>query len=669
MKLPELGARSGPARLAPLLLALASSLAAPATPAAAQQPVPAEPALAAAPRGAHPRIAPELTQAMQAAAPTEPVRAYLVMSSQLGPAALEPVTRGLRGRAQRQAVAQALKTHAQTTQLAARALLDQAVAGGEASDVRVLWMGNALLFSARPAVIERLAELPGVDRLRLLVDRDPSAYQDALPPTPTPPGPVPTPPAPAAPLGLAAPEPNLVQLQAPEVWATGSDGSGVLIGTLDGGVWWQHPDLIDHIWVNPGEIDGNSIDDDGNGFVDDIRGWDFVNDSPDVTNFDSHGTKTAGIAVGDGSSGGRLTGMAPGATLLVCEINDESEYWLAQQYCLDQGVDVITSSYSYKWLSTPKPDYFMHRQLCTLELAAGIAHANSIGNQGNFLVSYPIPFNIATPGNCPSPFDHPALANGGRASTLGCGALFLDDSLNLASGLGPAAWEDITLYFGAYPWGQNADWFDYPHGGFGGGGPGLIKPDVMAYTDVWTTTIGTGYSVFGGTSASTPHLGGALCLLLDVQPAAQPRHLTAALELTAQDLGPPGKDNTYGSGKLQAFAAARRLRLIGVVSDQTPALAQPFTLSLDATPNTVTQAWVGLNLLPSGPFNLAPPYLSIGLFALGPSGHADVPLIIPNKPILNGLTVWFQFGAANEDFATWGGGPRISVPESITIGG
>ncbi|HZL98681.1 MAG TPA: S8 family serine peptidase, partial [Planctomycetota bacterium] len=282
-------------------------------------------------------------------------------------------------------------------------VLEQAVADGAASDVRVLWMGNALLFSAQPAVIERLAGLPGIDRLQRLVDRPAEAYQDAPAPVPFAPAPAPPPAAPATP----GPEPNLVQLQAPALWAAGADGSGVLLATLDSGVWWQHPDLVNRVWLNPGEIDGNLLDDDNNGFVDDVRGWDFVNGSPDVTNFDGHGTRSAGIAVGDGSGGMRLTGMAPGATLLVCEVNDEDEYWLAQQYCLEAGVDVVTSSYSYKWLNNPRPDYHMHRQLCTMELAAGIVHANSVGNQGSFQLSYPIPFNIATRGSLERPRSQP----------------------------------------------------------------------------------------------------------------------------------------------------------------------------------------------------------------------------------------------------------------------
>ena len=123
--------------------------------------------------------------------------------------------------------------------------------------------------------------------------------------------------------------------------------------------------------------------------------------------------------------------MAPGATLLVCEVLSESEYWAAQQNCLAEGVDVITSSYSYKWAAVPKPDYHMHRQVAQVELAAGVILANSIGNQGGLLPTYPIPFNIATPGNCPAPFAHPALADGGRGSVMGCGGIELPDLTSL----------------------------------------------------------------------------------------------------------------------------------------------------------------------------------------------------------------------------------------------
>jgi subtilisin family serine protease len=608
----------------------------------------------------------ELRAAMASADPGEHVPAYLVMSDQLTQRALEPVTRGLGTRARRTAVADALRAHATATQAAARAVLQQAVAAGHASDVELLWMGNAVVFAAEPSVIARLAALPGVDRIRLVAAYDAAAVQDAAPGRAGAGGA-----GGAADGGPPAPvEPNVVKLQAPLLWDAGFTGQGVTIGNIDSGVWWQHPDLINRIWSNPDEIDGNGLDDDGNGYVDDMRGWDFATDTADITSFDSHGTKTSGIAVGDGTSGVRATGMAPGATLLGFELGTEADYWLAQQYCLDKGVDVITSSYSYKWLFSPKPDYHMHRQLCSMELAAGMIHANSIGNQGLSTTSYPIPFNIATPGNCPAPFDHPGQEDGGRGSVMGCGGILVaTEVLYSSSGRGPAAWEDITLYDPGFPWPQSAAYWDYPYGGFGGDQPGLIKPDVMAYTEgVWTTTIGTSYSTFGGTSAATPHLGGAMCLLRSVQPEAEPRHIAAALEFTAVDLGDPGKDSTYGSGKLQVFDAARRLRIVGRVDDQTPSVGGSFDLDVYGYANATVHGFFGLTMFDAdSAFNLAQPYFGLVPMPLGPSGHATLPLNVPANPLLIGFTVWFQFGATIDDPGTWGPGPLFSVPESITI--
>jgi subtilisin family serine protease len=467
----------------------------------------------------------------------------------------------------------------------------------------------------------------------------------------------------------ATPEPNLTALQATELWALGIDGSGVLVGTIDSGVWISHPDLVNRIWQNPGEVPGNALDDDGNGKVDDLHGWDFIGNNADVTAADPHGTQTAGIVCGDGSSGEKMTGMAPGATLLVCEVSTEAHYWAAQQYCLDAGVDCITSSYSYKWPQIPKPDYHMHRQLCDVELAAGIVHANSIGNQGNLLSNYPVPFNIAAPGNCPSPFDHPALADGGRSSVIACGGIELPaDALYFASGVGPAAWENMAVYTTGYTWPQLPAYWDYPKGGFSGPLPGLVKPDVVAYTtNIQTTTIGSGYSPFGGTSAATPHVGGALCLLLDSQPAAEPRHVAAALELTAKDLGAPGKDNLYGSGKIQVKAAARRLVVLGSFSDTEPDLGDDVLLDLHGPANT-TVFWLASLGLADGAsdFELAPPFFLLTGFALGPSGQTVVPLAIPNEPLLAGLSLWSQF-TAKGGAPQWGSQRFWSVPEELSI--
>ncbi|MDQ7039425.1 MAG: S8 family serine peptidase [Rhodothermus sp.] len=96
---------------------------------------------------------------------------------------------------------------------------------------------------------------------------------------------------------------HLPHIQAPEAWdvVKGEQGD-IVIAIVDGGTDWRHPDLIDNVWTNPGEIPDNGLDDDGNGFVDDVHGWNFANNTPDPTGLPAtpsnaaHGTQVAGVA-------------------------------------------------------------------------------------------------------------------------------------------------------------------------------------------------------------------------------------------------------------------------------------------------------------------------------------------------------------------------------------
>lgn len=63
----------------------------------------------------------------------------------------------------------------------------------------------------------------------------------------------------------------------------------------------KHPDLVNNVWRNPAEIAGNGIDDDANGFVDDVVGWNFASHSPDIHDVDGHGTHVAAIVAGSGT--------------------------------------------------------------------------------------------------------------------------------------------------------------------------------------------------------------------------------------------------------------------------------------------------------------------------------------------------------------------------------
>lgn len=438
------------------------------------------------------------------------------------------------------------------------------------------------------------------------------------------------------------PEPNLVQLQAPALWDLGVDGAGSVILNIDSGTDYTHPDLVNRIWSNPLDpIDG--VDNDGNGYIDDHVGWDFESDDNDPYPTSSHGTSTAGIMVGDGSSGIYLTGMAPGAQLAIAKISGETDHWLALQWGISVGVTCSSSSYSYKWSFSPKPDYHMHRAVQDMMLAAGIPHANSIGNQGGS-TSHPIPFNISAPGLSPAPWRHPEQTqlDGGVSGVLACGGIELDDGPYSPSGTGPSAWEDVKLYDSSYPHTQDPANWDYPYGGFGGGLQALIKPDLCTYTNVISTTIGGSYTTFGGTSAATPHLGGTLALLTAANPSAQPRHIAEALQITAEDLGAPGKDNLYGAGKVQVRDAALRLFHLVIADDRTPSLGSTLTLNVTGFPGDPFTIWWTEGPAPGtiGYVPIEPRVLTTGV--LDGNGMASVAVPITTDAAMVGAKISFR---------------------------
>ena len=616
------------------------------------------------------KLVPELREAFSAASADEQKRVYAVLDENLSLHDLLEEKVGRYPRGERQlVVANLLREFANAQQVDVLGLLSELELAGEAAYVRQLWAGNAVIFHGTEAAVLSVANLPEVERIGWDPPRAATEYHDT---------PAACPVLSAAPRALVpVPEPNIVEIQAPDLWALGYRGQDVTLLNIDGGVDYTHPDLIKRIWSNPADpIDG--VDNDGNGYVDDSKGWDFFDSDNDpfpggglFGGFDTHGTNTGGIMVGDGSTGSIATGMAPRASMAISRINGETDHWLSMQYSLSVAIDCSSSSHSYKWSFFPKPDYTMHRQLQDMLLAAGIIHANSIGNQGGDGSGHPVPFQISAPGNVPSPWRHPQQnqIDGGVSGTMGCGGVTIGGGFYAFSSHGPAAWEDVTTYDGGYPHTQDPAFWDYPYGGFGGTQQGLLKPDVVTPTEVQTTTVGGGYISFGGTSAATPHLGGAFALLISVNPAAEPRHISQALQVTAADLGAPGKDELYGAGEVRVFDAAKRLIHLIRVDDVQPHLANTVTASVHGTPGATFLSMYGFTpgtlAFPLFTLDLAPPLFVLMSGALDASGGASTSVIIPNDLGLVGLDVFLQSG--EDDRMGLTGEILISTLESFRI--
>jgi subtilisin family serine protease len=124
-----------------------------------------------------------------------------------------------------------------------------------------------------------------------------------------------------------------------------------IIAILDTGVDILHPDLAPNIWTNPGENNqATGYDDDNNGFIDDIHGWDFVNQTGNINDFNSHGTHCAGIAAASGTNGIGITGANPNALIMpvaVMQSNGQGSISTIIQginYAAQNGADIISMS-------------------------------------------------------------------------------------------------------------------------------------------------------------------------------------------------------------------------------------------------------------------------------------------------------------------------------------
>ena len=203
-------------------------------------------------------------------------------------------------------------------------------------------------------------------------------------------------------------------------WDVTSGSEDIVVAVLDTGLDLNHPDLKNSLWVNTGEIPGNGIDDDGNGYIDDVHGWNTVSGSGNVFDRNGHGTHVAGTIAAEANNGVGIAGVAPNVKIMVLKSMDDSGRGTtlttrdALAYAKNNGADVISGSFG----SNRGIDQLEYNALKEMSVPLVFAAGNDGNNNDSnpfYPASYDLP-NIIAVGATDHQDNKPTFSNYGASS-------------------------------------------------------------------------------------------------------------------------------------------------------------------------------------------------------------------------------------------------------------
>lgn len=343
-------------------------------------------------------------------------------------------------------------------------------------------------------------------------------------------------------------------VQASQAWTITKGKKKVRIAVVDTGVQLDHPDLAKKIWNNSDEIADNGIDDDNNGFVDDVHGWDFIEDdnnpnpTPDPNGDNeglSHGTHVAGIAAAKTNNTTGMAGVGWKVKIMPIKVSDASgtmtdaDVVKGIQYAIDNDATVINLSLGGLGYSSVLDEVVQQAidEGIVVVAAAGNNHRNM-----NILPFYPV---------C-------------SAGVIGVSAT--DENDNVA--------------------------------GFSNFGTNCV--DVAAPgVDIVSTIYDGAYDSYSGTSMSSPNVAGIVALLKSQQSDLTPAEVLSIIKDTADDVDLPA---AYGTGRVNAVEALLALDSVNYVQIKaydSPSKDKQFTSGGTYNDRTPYFTWVVPKLLNS----------------------------------------------------------------------